>query len=285
MKKKILFSKVDMDTSLTAFILGVSDEDEVIAIREEAEASDINDPGVVCIEVGGSGTPHLNNFDHHNYEGEIGPACEQAYEKRVIEDEELKRLVDYVSVVDMNPKTLPPKDFPTLSDIFSGMLLTYKDPKEALFNGMGVFRIVLNKKLNPFDTMPPLPEWAVYREAKRRNDLGVKESVKKASFLTSKGGLKIGYVEATVFGVIGELYNSGCDVVIAYNPRYGTPAVRKFTIAGKETPVDHLTTPLNELEPGWGGRKTIIGSPRKGSQLSLNEVVEIVKSSGSNRKS
>lgn len=278
MKKKVLFSKVDMDTCLTAFVLGVSEEDEVIAIREEAEERYLNDPGVICIEVGGSGTAHLNNFDHHNFKGEIGTACEQAYEKMGTEEEALKKLVDYVSAVDMNPKSLSPKDFPTLSDVFSGMLLTYKDPKKELFKGMEIFQVVLEKKLDPFDTMPPLPEWAGYIEAKRKNDLEVKEAVKKASFVTSKSGLKIGYVEATVFGVIGELYDLGCDVAVAYNPEYGEPPVRKFTIAGKEVPVEHLTSYLNELEQGWGGRKTIIGSPRRGSKLSLEVVVGIVKS-------
>ncbi|MCK4732381.1 MAG: hypothetical protein KAT65_07980 [Methanophagales archaeon] len=277
MKREILFSKVDMDTCLTAFILGVSDADEVIAIREEAEEKYLNDPGVICIEIGGSGTPHLNNFDHHNFEGEIGTACEQAYHKKETEGEALKRLVDYVSAVDMNPKSLLPKDFPTLSDVFSGMLLTYKDPKEELFKGMEIFQVVLDKKLDPFDTMPSLPEWAGYIKAKRKNDLEVKEAVKKAYFVSSKSGLKIGYVKATVFGVIGELYDLGCDIVVAYNPEYGMPQVRKFTIAGKEIHVEHLVTYFNELESGWGGRKTIIGSPRKGSTLSLEEVVEIVK--------
>lgn len=277
MKKKVLFSKVDMDTCLTAFVLGVSDADEVIAIREEAEEQYLNDPEVICIEVGGSGTAHLNNFDHHNFEGEIGTACEQAYHKMGTEEKSLKKLVDYVSAVDMNPKSLSPKDFPTLSDVFSGMLLTNKDPKEELFTGMEVFKEVLDKKIDPFDTMPPLPEWVGYIEAKKKNDEEVKEAVKKASFVTSKNGLKIGYVEATVFGVIGELYDSGCDVVVAYHPEYGTPPVRKFTVAGKEVPVEHLATYLNELEHGWGGRRTIIGSPRKGSNLSLEEVVEIVK--------
>ncbi|HIC91483.1 MAG TPA: hypothetical protein EYP21_05385 [Syntrophaceae bacterium] len=277
MKSRVLFSKVDMDTCLTAFILRVNPGDHVIAIQEDADQRYLNNPNVICIECGGSGKAHLNNFDHHNFEGKIGTACEQAYEKMGIKDDALKKLVDYVSIIDINPRSLPVKDFPNLSCIFSGMLLTYNDPKKQLFKGIEIFSLVLKKGLDPFDTMPHLAEWAEYIEAKRENDLEVEKAKAFTSFVTSKSGLKIGYIETSIFGVLGALYDQGCNIAIAYNPNFGNPAIRKFTIAGNGISVNHLTSILNRLEPGWGGRGTIIGSPRNGSKLSLEEVVEIVR--------
>jgi hypothetical protein len=66
-------------------------------------------------------------------------------------------------------------------------------------------------------------------------------------------------------------------VVVALNPNYN--GVRKFTIAGNGIRVDSVKDRLNAKEPGWGGPPsgTILGSPREGSNLSLEEVVRIVK--------
>jgi len=50
MKRKALLSKVDMDTCLTAFILGIRPKDEVIVIQENANDQSINNPNLICIE-------------------------------------------------------------------------------------------------------------------------------------------------------------------------------------------------------------------------------------------
>ena len=40
--------------------------------------------------------------------------------------------------------------------------------------------------------------------------------------------------------------------------------------------VYHLMSELNSLEPGWGGKDTVIGSPRTGTALSKEQLLSIV---------
>jgi len=73
-------------------------------------------------------------------------------------------------------------------------------------------------------------------------------------------------------------------VVIAVNPRFsfnGGPEHLKYTVCQwQEGYVDltHASYELCSLEPGWGGSKTIIGSPQgKASLLSIEQVLATVK--------
>jgi hypothetical protein len=86
-------------------------------------------------------------------------------------------------------------------------------------------------------------------------------------------------VETEVIGALGALYGRGCQIAIAYSPRFGNPPVPKYTIAGNGVRVDSLLQLLNEREAGWGGpaHGTIIGSPRVGSKLKPHEVKAIVQ--------
>lgn len=98
--------------------------------------------------------------------------------------------------------------------------------------------------------------------------------------LRSASGRKVGYLthehnQVPVFGGIGTLYRKGCDVAIIFDPAFGTTAVRKFTIAGNGIAVSGILPVIIELEEGWGGREAIIGSPRYGSNLPEQSVLEI----------
>lgn len=329
---KVIIQQVDMDTCLTALILGVSPDDEIIVVRDQADPEDLNDPCVLCIECGGSGRVELNNFDHHDaahaQAGDLPPACRQAfdhcflqdpdrwatrnpekwgrmmsplefhlaarlfpdrpsdYERRVAVQREIERLVDYVALLDtrgpealISRSGLPKGAFPTLSDVFSGMRLSIRDPGEQLIKGMEILRLVLEEGLDPFGLMPELPEWQGYLEAKRRNDAELERAKAHAKLFTTKGGLKGGYLETEFFGALGVLYELGCQVAIAYNPRFGDPPVKKYTIGGNGVKVDSLLSILTSKEPGWGGpaHGTIIGSPREGSRLQPEEVIKLVK--------
>lgn len=276
---KVLFNKVDMDTCLTALILGVSEKDEIVALQRDAASADLVDPTVVCIEVGGSGQVDRNNFDHHDCAGPLEPACEQAFAAKG-GDDDLERLVKYVSTIDSTggtsefEKTQPPY----LSSVFSGMLLSNPEPTQQLWNGIKIFATVLNKKIDPFGTMPPLEEWQEYIKAYESNArLGNSVRAMVKSFTTT-GGLRGGFVETDYIGAPGLIYSLGYDAAVVCHPRYGLPPVRKFTIAGKDINLEHLKSALNALERGWGGSSsgTILGSPRNGSKLSLQEVVNVV---------
>ncbi len=275
---KVVIQQVDLDTALTALILGVSEEDQILVARGGASPADLADPAVLCIEAGGSGQVHLNNFDHHDPQGPKEPACRQAFALKG-GDPHLARLVDYVACIDTDPRGLPPTGFPTLSDVFSGMRLVVADPREQLRRGLAILWTVLSEGLDPFAPMPEKPAWQAYIEAKRTNDEALKVIPDKASIVVSKEGRRIGFLETEIIGALGALYQIGCHVAVVYHPRFGDPPVPKITIGGNGVVIAHLAPILNAMEPGWGGPAsgTILGSPRTGTRLTLQEVVEIVR--------
>jgi hypothetical protein len=288
MSRKVVIQKVDLDTALTAFILGVSEKDEIVVVRDKASPEDLADPEVICIECGGSGQTHLGNFDHHDTAEPLPPACLQAHRLHFgpKDNEPLERLVEYVSLLDtQGPEALkahsklPEGAFPTLSDVFSGMLLITKDPKEQLVRGIQICEAVVKQGIEPWGLMPELPQWEGYLEAKRQNNEAIQRAIASAQFFETKSGLRAGFVETEVIGALGALYGRGCQIAIAYSPRFGSPPVPKYTIAGNGVRVDSLLQLLNEREAGWGGpaHGTIIGSPRVGSKLKPHEVKAIVQ--------
>lgn len=272
---KVVIRKVDLDTACTGLILGVSESRDVVMVKDRADDEEIYDPSVVCIEAGGSGLVEQNNFDHHS-ESYFPPACRQAYEHLKVSDKRLLRLVEYVCIVDERPEEHPLIPFPSLSNIFSGMLLMEKDIIKQFFKGIKILRDVLDKGIDPFSTMPYLLEWQTFIKAKEENLSNLKDDLMDAKFYLSKGRLKVGFMESKAIGGIGFLYKRGCDVVVLYNPKYGDPPVPKFTIAGNGKNVMNLLPIFDNMERGWGGRETIIGSPTKGSILTKEAVLAVV---------
>ena len=289
MGRKVVIQKVDLDTALCAFLLGVGRGDEVVVVRDKAAPEDLANPEVLCIECGGSGEVEKGNFDHHDTEKPLPPACLQAFQYlsqkdlKLSENLALRELVEYVAILDtQGPKALEERagkpDFPTLSHVFSGMLLCTKDPKEQLFRGIEIFELVLERKISPFGKMPELLEWREYIAAKRESLEAVKKAVESAEFFQTRGGLRAAFVEAEVPGVLGALYEMGAQVVIAYCQKFGNPPVPKYTIGGNGVRVDGLKPYLAELEEGWGGpaHGTILGSPKGGSKLPPKKIKELV---------
>lgn len=274
--RKIIIQKPDLDTCLTALILGVSYEDEVIVSRGNVSPEALADRGIICIECDGSGQVDNNNFDHHDREKSYPPACRQAYDACGRNDDKLKRLVDYVCMVDIKDQEHPRVAFPSLSNLFSGMLFAEDDFLAQFSKGIVILEKVLADGINPFDTMPDYEEWRTYRAAKEENNRRLQEELNKVIFYQAENGMKIGYSESEVIGGFGALYRQGCHVAVLFNPAFGNPPVRKYTIAGDGVQVIHLLPYLDELEKGWGGRETIIGSPRTGSILSTDQVLKEV---------
>ena len=91
-------------------------------------------------------------------------------------------------------------------------------------------------------------------------------------------GNRLAFVQTDFYGAPGALYSQGADIVIAYSPAFGNPAVPKFTIAGKNLVVRRVLPAFAILENGWQGPATgtILGSPRTGSRLSPEQVIELV---------
>ena len=273
---KTIVQKPDLDTCLTALIMNVQETDEVVCLKGEAPESDLGDQHVLCIEAGGSGQAALMNFDHHDPARYFPPACLQAYEAKGWQDEGMARLIDYVCLVDERPTDHPRIAFPSLSNLFSGMLLVEKDAVTQFRAGMVLLRTVRQDGLDPFVTMPDRDEWRPWRLAKEENLKRVMETAVKARFHTTQSGLRIGFLESNAVGGTGSLFAQGCRVAILSNPAFGVPPLPKYTIAGNGVAVSGLLPHLDRLEKGWGGRETIIGSPRMGSVLTPAQVMEQV---------
>lgn len=273
---KVIFQKSDLDTCLTALILGVRPSDDIVHAPKGAPEADLNDPNVFCIEAGGSGKAVLNNFDHHDPDHYFQPACRQALKTPYSLDDRLVRLVEYVCLIDEAKPIDPPVMFPSLSNIFSGMLLVEPDPILQFCAGMQIIKTLWDDGLDPFATLPERPEWGAYIDTKLANQEAIQGDLKNVQIRSSDSGLKVGFLESRHIGGIGSLYKQKCRVVILFNPAFGNPPVRKFTIAGNNTPVGHLKAYFDPIEPGWGGRDTILASPWAGSKLSIETVMQVV---------
>ena len=273
---RVIIQKIDLDTCLAVFILDVNSRDSIEVSKGNACDADISNPDVLCIEAGGSGLAHLSNFDHHDAKVYLPPACRQAFDRKGLQDIEIKRLVEYVSMLDDHVAMPPPIEFPSLSNIFSGMLFTERNPVSQMFKGMEILGFVLENGIDPFGTMPYVEEWKGYRRAKTKNRERLVRGLEKAVFYVSRSGKRIGFAESIAIGGTGFFYENGTDIAVLFNPCYGDPPVPKYTVAGKGIPVYHLVDIFNGMEKGWGGRETIIGSPRMGSKLGKETVVEVV---------
>jgi len=292
--RRILVGKIDLDTAGAAYLLEVTREDKVEALRGNATTEDLNNADVVCIEVGGSGQTQLNNWDHHEEGGPEVSATLQAYSTVLYVDMSLselgglhkakaeckQNLVIYINKIDTEGfRSLPgygKVEFPTLSDVFAGMLLTERNPVEQLHKGIELLKTVIDSEMDPYGTIGGFDSYA---EAKAENNRQMAKAVEEARWDTTTSGLKLGYLETDFFGAPGALYGNGAEIVVAFSPHFGPAGVPKFTIAGNGIKVNQVLPALNALESGWGGPATgtILGSPREGSELSFEEVVQIVK--------
>ena len=280
-KKVVIEAKIDMDLCGAALILDVGREYEVTVVRGKASAEQLADPNTICIECGGSGQTKLNNWDHHDPGGPAWSATRQAYGPFSGWDDTYStphgRLAIYIDQLDtMGPQSFSDKpEFPSLSDVFAGMLLSERDPKEQFFKGIELLKAVVESQQDPYGTIQGFNSYA---SAKAENDRQVAEVVKSAGWDTTQSGLRMAIAESHFIGALGALYESGAKVAIILNPNYN--GIRKFTVAGNGIRVDSILSELNAREAGWGGPPTgtILGSDQKAdSKLTLDEVVGIVK--------
>ena len=302
-RKGVRVGKIDLDTVGAAWLLGVTREDQVEIVRGEASQEDLADPSVLCIEVGGSGRVDEENFDHHAEGGPTASATSQAADRVYPVGECLhgwldcscceqsagrpygwgwaQRLVEYIDLLDtQGPESLRARtggnvQFPTLSDVFAGLLLSERDPVEQLHRGVELLKMAVETVPNPFGT---INGFDAYAEAKAANNAAVAKAVESAQWGSTRAGHRLAFLETDFFGAPGALYGRGAEVVVAYSPHFGNPPVPKFTVAGNGVKVDSALQALNALEEGWGGPPTgtIVGSPRSGSKLTLAQVLRIV---------
>jgi hypothetical protein len=266
---KVLFHKPDLDTTLTALIAGVNRSSNPVPCIAAGSDDDLYSMDILCVEAGGSGLVSFHNFDHHDPELHLQPACQQAFVHFGCRSSSLENLVRYVCIVD-EAKNCKIR-FPTLSNIFSGMLLATPDSVEQLFRGIEILNTLLIRNLNPFDSMPDIPEWQIYIEAKAENQRHLERDFQNIVFFKTHSGNRGGLLVTTAIGGMSLLYRGGCEVGILYNP-----VKNKFTIASKKHNLSCLLKSFQNHEPGWGGRAQIFGSPYGGTLFTVDDVLSLV---------
>ncbi len=274
----VIIQKPDLDTCLTALILQVSPLDEITVVKQTAQKCFLLDPNVICIEAGGSGLTELNNFDHHDPQRHLPPACKQAYKISGIRNSYMERLVQYVSVVDGfgHYPALDKSKF-YLSNLFSGFLFCTENVRDQFKGGINLLRQVINYSLDPFEAVPVLPCWEQYQRSWANAKKTTAAAALNMELFQTSSGLLAGFLENSTIGGFGHLYRAGCAVAVLYNSSFGPEGVRKFTIGSTGKDLTVLLSALQNMENGWGGRSTIIGSPLEGSRLSPELVKSMVK--------
>lgn len=283
--RRVVIQQVDLDTCLTALLLGVERGDHVVVVRERAEERDLADLGTYCIEAGGSGRVAEANFDHHDPVGPTEPACRQALAARPVVDPVVLVLVDYVAHRDVGAlRQLGQARVFNLTALFSGMRLVVEDPVSQLWAGLGILQAVIADRLDPAGPMPDRPEWRAYASSKRALWRALETVTDRVKVFATVGGVRAGFVGTDVVGAIGQLHAMGCEVAIVYSQRFRTApgqiGIPKYSIGGRDgLRVDGLLPTIAARETGWGGpaHGTIISSPRTGSRLEPLEVTEIVR--------
>jgi len=278
----VVVDKIDLDTVGCAFILGIRQKDMVKVLNGRTISKEIlENPFVICIEIGGSGQVGLNNFDHHEENGPTDSATQQVFSLFGNKSDRMMTcLVEYIDTLDTRGKKELEKHqksyFPSLFDIFSGMLLIEKNPVNQLHKGINILKHLVDSNQNPFG---PIHGFQLYSAAAKENINRMKKAAAEAKWMKTKKGRPLVYLETHCRGPINFLYEQGAEIVIAYSPAFGNSSSPKFTIASQEIKLITLSKELEKLEKGWGCQANgiIIGSPKMGSHLTVDQVVTAAK--------
>ena len=276
------FQKPDLDTVLTAWILGFRPEDKLILASNANNREMLSDQSIICIECGGSGQVDMGNFDHHDMRFKLPCACVQAYSWKGISDLVLYRLVKYVQAVDEGirhchlGRSVSDIHF---SGIYSGMLLTHSNSLFSQFyRGIDLFQFAYQNRIDPWNPQSNIPEWENYIQAKKKQYRQLKRYASHAIVLKTISGIRFGYLKAPIPGIHALLRRLGCKISIAqglnqYNNRYYT------SISSHNLNMTVLLPALLKKERGWGGpdHGRIISSPKSGTTLSEKDIINMVR--------
>ena len=280
MSSTFAFQKPDMDTVLSAVILGFDSADPLIECSPEASKELLARPEVYCIECGGSGQVDLRNFDHHDTHALLPPACVQAYSFKGCSNTYLLQLVKYVQWVDEGRRfsKYHCQEGLYLSNVYSGMLLMYESSiLEQFYHGVQLFKHVIEKKIDPWKPVPKISEWSPYFHHKNLQRQQLEKYASQINYYQTNSGLTAGYLCANLPGTHALLRRSGCTLSIAAGLSKQNDLLYT-TISSNQLSMLKLLPEISRIEKGWGGpcHGNIIASPKKGTCLSERDLVTLV---------
>jgi hypothetical protein len=282
--KVIIGPKVDLDTIGVGFLFCINDTDTIIRKKDgKAYPKWLLDPNILCIEVGESGRFNLYDFDHHDDRpplNKLPSATKQAWDvikatqEFIISKSRIDNTVNYIDRVDL---ALPRRNykFPSLAKIVVEAANLKTHPKEQLLLGIKTLsQIVLVEEQNPFSSIyghDDLKALIKLEFAQLEKDFS------KLLWKTTKRGRRIAILTTTCrtggFRKVAKKVEKG-DVIVLHNPE-----IPKFVIGKKFENSPKLLEEIIKYEPEWVGpfgRKKVI-SPRKGTNLTLEQVIKIIQ--------
>jgi len=146
-------------------------------------------------------------------------------------------------------------------------------------------------KLSLKDRVDMMKQWIETGEESEKYRIQVEDERKEIVSALESGEIQVETVADGRIALVESKHRAGMQIgysqspiVIAFNPEFGfgdSPKVKKYTIAQHENgyvELNKVKEELEQLEPGWGGSPTIIGSPQgESSKLSKEQVIEIVE--------
>jgi len=286
--KEIYFNQPDLYSIGVLFLhlkAGLCNPDTpLIFSKGDVDPHILNDPKILCIEVGGSGQVELGNFDHHGENAPSSSATLQAYQALKINDSYLEKLVSYINELDTLGMVELARQrgyvaFPTLADIIAGIRLKYNDPIIVMKEGVKVLDEITKNQQDSYGVIDGFTEYAAI---KRKNDEEIEKIKTEIQWDITNNGLIFGYLESELPGSLGIIYEEGKKkfgddkiiIGIVFNPQFGPQKIKKYTIGLSINPdqvknlginLTAINHKLNLLEDGWGGPSTgtITGSPKK----------------------
>lgn len=271
----VVIRKIDLDTSVAAWLLGVEGDGRILVRPGGALPVELADPHVLCIEAGGSGDVSRSNFDHHEPDGPKSPAAIQAFRARGLRDPYLGRLAGYTAAVDLG---ICLRRWPgvSLSSLASGIRLVLPTEEARLRTILALLTTFVNERLDPFAPVSPRREWVPFVDARRRARAGLQADLWRLRRYRSVRYGVVGVLITPHIGALGAVYAEGCDIAVAFDrdPDLGPS---KCTIGSRGISLHWLSGALQRLERGWGGpaHGTVLGSPTAGTSLGLDRVLSL----------
>ncbi len=272
--RAVALRQPDLDTVVAGFVLGVEPDLPVWPVTGEAPAGWLADPGVLCLECGGSGQTDLGNFDHHGEGAGLPPACVQALGEGGGADAWTRDLVAYAAAVDEGRPPPAPRVLPDVSTLVSGIRLVHGEAAAAFRAGLQLLHEC--RGLPPWGPLPRRSAWMPYLDAKAENLRALLASLDAVRTATTRSGRTLAYLETPAAGGHEALRRTGAAITVLSRPLDG--GRRKYTVASRTLRVADYLPRLRAAEPGWGGPShgTIIGSPFSGSLLSPDDLIALL---------
>lgn len=288
----IKFIKADLDTVAAAALILNELPENIYVLMNNAEEKSLNHSSCLCLECGGDGLCSLNNFDHHE-KSELPCAAVQAFNEYNC-SEKYRNLVNYVEYIDTGRGSFTSLSVDdsccSISGLFSGMLSLYKSEITRFKKGFEFFKRIMEMPevlANPLAV--PVDDPVLSRYYKAKNKITDALNKEQDKIVKVDCAVPTMYLKTQLPGVHGLIHKLGAVISIAVNANTGKISIS--SIPGYENLVESFEKELNYEEEKnnsepiasdsgnrWGGHSSmgIIGSPRNGSCLEFNQIIDII---------